>query len=84
MTSLYFQPPRKSYGKAKKVAFRHHSESSDTQEIEVQGQEGSSGEEDNLDDLTFQMPSTQTKKLKKKKKTKQRSKKEVCIFLILF
>ncbi|KPJ01448.1 hypothetical protein RR46_08485 [Papilio xuthus] len=71
---VHSKPPRKSYGKAR---FRHHSESSDTQE-EIQGRQGgSSGEEDNLDDLTFEIPTAQTKRLKKKKKTaKQRSKKE--------
>ncbi|XP_045537739.1 uncharacterized protein LOC106721490 isoform X1 [Papilio machaon] len=74
---VHSKPPRKSYGKAKKVAFRHHSESSDTQEEIQDNQGGSSGEEDNLEDLTFEIPTAQTKRLRKKKKTaKQRTRKE--------
>ncbi|CAK1583429.1 unnamed protein product [Parnassius mnemosyne] len=73
----HVKPLRKSYGRNKKVTFRQNSVSSDTQESDIGEQNKSSEEEDNLDDLTFQMPTIEPKKIKRRKKpNKQFSKKE--------
>ncbi|XP_045528081.1 uncharacterized protein LOC123716396 [Pieris brassicae] len=71
----YHQPPRKSYGKAKKVTFHQNSATdSDVSNDEEQVSE----KEDNLDDLSFKLPSTKPKRVHKKKLTKKQkiSKKE--------
>ncbi|XP_047506482.1 uncharacterized protein LOC125050587 [Pieris napi] len=71
----YHQPPRKSYGKAKKVTFRQNSA---TDSDDSNDEEQVSDKEDNLDDLSFKLPSTKPKRVHKKKLTKKQkiSKKE--------
>ncbi|XP_022116517.2 uncharacterized protein LOC110994278 [Pieris rapae] len=71
----YHQPPRKSYGKAKKVTFRQNSA---TDSDVSNDDEQVSDKEDNLDDLSFKLPSTKPKRVHKKKLTKKQkiSKKE--------
>ncbi|CAG4984737.1 unnamed protein product [Colias eurytheme] len=74
----YHKPPRKSYGKAKKVTFRQNSASdSDAAPSEI-GDRESSSDEDHLEDLSFKLPAVKRKRTVKKKLTKkqQLSKKE--------
>lgn len=77
---LFLQVHCKSYGKAKKVAFRNLSTSdSDSQIANPAQAEASSGEEvDDLNDLNFEMPVIEEKKPRKKQRKKQKmTKKEV-------
>ncbi|XP_023954902.1 uncharacterized protein LOC112058363 [Bicyclus anynana] len=76
------KPSRKSYGKAKKVAFVQKrglsSDDSSISDAEPQTDRAAvSSDEDNLDDLSFKLPSEKPKRTNKKKKPKkQLSKKE--------
>ncbi|CAG9789065.1 unnamed protein product [Diatraea saccharalis] len=78
----HLKPLRKSYGKAKKVAFQQTVASdSDSQSLDAPPRvdDGESSEEDDLADLTFTMPNVVKKndtKKKTTKKKKQLSKKE--------
>ncbi|XP_063367459.1 inner centromere protein A-like [Cydia amplana] len=71
----HLKPTRKSYGKARKVAFQNTSDSSSETEARNQS---SDDEPDNLEDLSFHLPQVKPKKATKKKKTKKQvlSKKE--------
>ncbi|XP_026314986.1 protein dalmatian [Hyposmocoma kahamanoa] len=63
----------KSYSKAKKVAFRQPSTSdSDSQSVNIVQAEASSGEEDDLNDLNFEVPLVEEKKPRKKRSKKQK------------
>ncbi|XP_038206678.1 uncharacterized protein LOC119828561 [Zerene cesonia] len=67
----YNKPPRKSYGKAKKVAFRQNSATdSDGAPSEI-GDKDSSSDEDRLEDLSFKLPTVKPKRKIKKKLTKK-------------
>lgn len=76
LIKYFSQQHRKSYGKAKKVTFQQHSSDSDTQANNL---DQAQSDEDDLGDLTFEMPSVKQKKASKKKPTKKQkmSKKEV-------
>ncbi|XP_047994598.1 nucleolar protein dao-5-like [Leguminivora glycinivorella] len=63
----HLKPTRKSYGKAKKVAFQNTSDSPSENEARDQ----SSDDEDNLEDLSFHLPQVKAKKAPKKKKSKK-------------
>ncbi|VVD00405.1 unnamed protein product [Leptidea sinapis] len=70
-------PPQKSYGKPKKVIFRQNSASSSDTQNGAADENAASSDEDNLEDLSFQLPTIKPKKnIKKKKPKKQLSKKE--------
>ncbi|KAJ0173763.1 hypothetical protein K1T71_010912 [Dendrolimus kikuchii] len=75
----HLKPTRKSYGKAKKVAFRQRDSSdSDTYPDTAAAVEQESIDEDDLFDLTFHIPEVKEKKPTKKRTTKKKlmSKKE--------
>lgn len=76
---MYFQAHHKSYGKSKKVAFCQPSTStSDPQSTNIAQAEASSGEEDDLNDLNFEIPVVEEKKPRKKRSKKPKmTKKEV-------
>ncbi|CAH2045777.1 unnamed protein product, partial [Iphiclides podalirius] len=67
----HVKPPRKSYVKQKRVAFRQNSVSSDSQDSDVIDNNASSAEEDDLQDLTFNIPMMKPKKTRNKKKSKK-------------
>lgn len=70
-----FQPDRKSYGKPKRVAFRKNSLDSDTSPLS--DLDHASSDED-LDDLSYKLPSAKEKRnIKKKKANKQKLSKKV-------
>ncbi|CAB3246225.1 unnamed protein product [Arctia plantaginis] len=70
----HLKPIRKSYGKPKRVTFRQPSNGHSTEGIT--GQDEDSSFEDDLADLTFEVPDVQEKKKAKKRPKKLMSKKE--------
>ncbi|CAH0594102.1 unnamed protein product [Chrysodeixis includens] len=73
----HLKPTRKSYGKAKKVTFRHQSSSDSESNIGAAANQNDSSDYDDLADLTFDIPDVKEKKTMKKKRPKKlMSKKE--------